>query len=100
VSGIAAQRVAEKLCDLSRGRQVLCVTHLPQIAAMADTHFGISKSERGGRTVTSVEELDGDGRELELSRLIGGERVTETTRKAAREQLDAASEYKRRIGGR
>ncbi|MDR2357265.1 MAG: DNA repair protein RecN [Oscillospiraceae bacterium] len=98
VSGIAAQRVAEKLCDLSRGRQVLCVTHLPQIAAMADTHFGISKRESGGRTVTSVEKLDGDGRELELSRLIGGERVTDTTRRAAREQLDAASEYKRRNG--
>ncbi|MDR1589405.1 MAG: DNA repair protein RecN [Oscillospiraceae bacterium] len=95
VSGIAAQRVAEKLCDLSRGRQVLCVTHLPQIAAMADTHFAVTKSESGGRAVTSVTELDGDGRELELSRLIGGERVTDATRKAAREQLDAASEYKR-----
>jgi DNA repair protein RecN (Recombination protein N) len=97
VSGVAAQRVAEKLCDLASRRQVLCVTHLPQIAAMADAHFAISKSERGGRTVTSVTKLDEHGRVLELSRLIGGENVTDTTMKAAREQLRTASRYKKSI---
>ncbi|MDR0838574.1 MAG: DNA repair protein RecN [Oscillospiraceae bacterium] len=94
VSGVAAQRVGEKLSDLARGRQVLCVTHLPQIAAMADTHFGITKSEEGGRTVTDIENLDLDKRVLELSRLTGGENVTETVKNAAREQLAAAQKYK------
>jgi DNA repair protein RecN (Recombination protein N) len=96
VSGVAAQRVAEKLRDLARSRQVLCVTHLPQIAAMADTHFSVSKSEREGRTITAVDKLDEHGRALELSRLIGGENVTEATMRAAREQLDAARAYKER----
>ncbi|MDR2665543.1 MAG: DNA repair protein RecN, partial [Oscillospiraceae bacterium] len=95
VSGVAAQRVAEKLSDLAARRQVLCVTHLSQIAAMADAHFAISKSERDGRTVTSIEKLDERGRILELSRLIGGENVTDTTMKAAREQLRTASRYKK-----
>ena len=58
VSGIAAQRVGEKLADLSKAKQVLCVTHLPQIAAMADSHYVIKKSESGGRTYTSVTKLD------------------------------------------
>ena len=94
VSGIAAQRVGEKLSDLSHGRQVLCVTHLPQLAAMADTHFGIRKTESDGRTTTNITTLDGDGRVLEISRLTGGENVTETTKNAAREQLAAADSYK------
>jgi DNA repair protein RecN (Recombination protein N) len=66
---------------------------------MADAHFEISKSERGGRTVTTVRELDGDGRALEISRLIGGENITETTKKAAREQLAASRAYKSRTAG-
>ena len=94
VSGIAAQRVGEKLSDLSRGRQVLCVTHLSQIATMADTHFEISKSESDGRTLTHIEQLDGDGRVMEISRLTGGDNVTETTKRAATEQLSAAEMYK------
>jgi len=97
VSGVAAQRVGEKLSDLSRGRQVLCVTHLPQLAAMADTHFGIRKSESDGRTTTSIEPLDGDGRVLEISRLTGGDNVTETTKNAAREQIAAAEGYKNKV---
>ena len=96
VSGIAAQRVGEKLSDLSRGRQVLCVTHLPQIAAMADTHFEIAKSESAGRTLTHITQLDGDGRVLEISRLTGGDNITETTKLAATEQLKAANNYKYR----
>ena len=94
VSGIAAQRVAEKLSDLAAEKQVLCVTHLPQIAAMADGHFEISKSVRDGRTYTRVEPLDMDGRRRELARLIGGENVTETTLASASELIAAADGYK------
>lgn len=97
VSGIAAQRVAEKLAELSREKQVLCVTHLPQIAAMADVHFRIEKSERDGRTFTEVIRLDEEGRAMELARLHGGDNVTENTLKAAREQLQAAEEYKEKL---
>jgi len=87
VSGRAAQKVAEKLRAVSVGKQVLCVTHLPQIAAMADAHFLISKAEQGGRTYTSVTPLDMDGRRDEISRLIGGARITDNTRKSAEEML-------------
>ena len=95
VSGIAAQRVAEKLASIAGGKQVICVTHLPQIAAMADTHFSISKAERGGRTYTEVAELDREGRKAELARLTGGDNVTETALRAAEEQLNAAEKFKR-----
>lgn len=99
VSGIAAQRVGEKLAELSRRKQVLCVTHLPQIAAMADTHFRIEKAERDGRTFTSVTELDGEGRARELARLHGGENITENTLISATEQLEAAGRFKQSLGG-
>jgi len=94
VSGIAAQRVGEKLALLSRWKQVLCVTHLPQIAAMADTHFVIEKTERDGSTFTRVLPLDRQGRIGELARLHGGENITERTRSSAAEQLEAASAFK------
>jgi DNA repair protein RecN (Recombination protein N) len=94
VSGIAAQRVGEKLSSLADARQVLVVTHLPQIAAMADRHFAISKAEDGGRTRTSIRALDRESRVLEISRLTGGDNITETTKKSAAEQLDAAEAYK------
>ena len=87
VSGRAAQKVAEKLHTVSIGKQVLCVTHLPQIAAMADTHFLISKAESGGRTYTSVTPLDLEGRKSEIARLIGGAKITENTMKSAEEML-------------
>jgi len=96
VSGIAAQRVGEKLANLSRHKQVFCVTHLPQIAAMADTHFLIEKAASGGRTRTSVTELDREGRISEIARLHGGDNITETTRSSAAEQLDAAESWKNR----
>ena len=95
VSGIAAQRVAEKLFTVSHGKQVLCVTHLPQIAAMADSHYQIFKSERGGRTYTEVTPLDREGRRQELARLHGGDHVTLTTLASAEEQLAAAEQFKR-----
>ena len=95
VSGIAAQRVGEKLAVLSREKQVICVTHLPQIAAMADVHFSVDKEERNGRTYTLVRDLDRDGRLRELARLHGGANVTETTLQSAAEQYAAAESYKK-----
>jgi len=97
VSGIAAQRVGEKLAELAKNRQVLCVTHLPQIAVMADTHFSISKSVRDGRTYTDVNELDFEGRKQELARLSGGENITATTLSSAEEQLAAAEKFKKGV---
>lgn len=87
VSGRAAQRVAEKLRNVAINKQVLCVTHLPQLAALADTHLLISKEERDGRTYTSVLPLDKKGRTYELARMIGGATITETTLKSAQEML-------------
>lgn len=87
VSGRAAQKVAEKLHSVSQGKQVLVVTHLPQIAAMADTHFLISKAEKDGRTYTSVTPLTLEGRKEEIARLIGGAKITDNTLKSAEEML-------------
>ena len=94
VSGVAAQRVGEKMSDLSRGKQVLCITHLPQIAALADSHDKIEKAEKDGKTFTVVKELDRQGRRMELARLYGGDVITETTLAGAEEQLAAADKYK------
>lgn len=96
VSGIAAQRVGEKLYSVSKGKQVMCVTHLPQIAAMADSHYVIAKQERDGRTYTNVSRLDDDGRRRELARLHGGDVITATTIASAKEQLEAAEAFKRK----
>ena len=87
ISGRAAQKVAAKLQTVSKGKQVFCVTHLPQIAAMADTHLLIAKAVRDGRTYTSVEALDKEGRVSELARIIGGATITENTRKSAEDML-------------
>ncbi len=87
VSGRAAQKVAEKLRSVAKNKQVLCVTHLPQLAALADTHLLIAKAERSGRTYTTVEPLDKAGRTKELARIIGGTSITETTLKSAEEML-------------
>lgn len=87
VSGRAAQKVAEKLRSVASHKQVLCVTHLPQLAALADTHLLIAKSEREGRTYTSVTPLDFEGRKRELARIIGGTNITETTLRSAEEML-------------
>ena len=89
VSGRAAQKVAEKLRSVAASKQVLCVTHLPQIAALANTHLLIAKSERDGRTYTSVTPLNIEGRKAELARIIGGTNITETTLKSAEEMLNA-----------
>ena len=87
VSGRAAQKVAEKLRSVAAHKQVLCVTHLPQLAALANTHLLIAKGERDGRTYTTVTPLDIEGRKRELARIIGGTNITETTLKSAEEML-------------
>ena len=87
VSGRAAQKVAEKLRSVARNKQVLCVTHLPQLAALASTHLLIAKEERQGRTYTTVTPLDLEGRKRELARIIGGAQITENTLKSAEEML-------------
>ncbi len=97
VSGIAAQRVGEKLASLALDRQVLCVTHLPQLAALADVQFSIVKQQTEGSTYTLVTRLDGEGRKRELARLIGGETVTETTLSSASELIGAADRYKEKL---
>ena len=97
VSGRAAQKVAEKLAQVSRRKQVLCVTHLPQLAAMADTHFSVSKGERDGRTFTRVVDMDREQRKAELARITGGSRVTEALLESAGELLDAAETYRASI---
>ena len=97
VSGVAASRVGEKLSGIGRKRQVLCVSHLPQIAAMADSQYLISKREYKGRTYTTVTELDRKGRQLELARLIAGDTVTELTIASAEQLLSDADDRRQHI---
>lgn len=97
VSGRAAQRVAEKLAKLSRARQVLCVTHLPQLTAMADVHFGVEKGEENGRTLTRVRLLDRAARRAEIARMSGGDHPSETMLTGAEELLSAAESFKSKL---
>lgn len=99
IGGRVADVVGMHLQQLGERFQVLCVTHLPQIAARAGTHFRIEKRIRGGRTVTSVERLGTDGRVAELARMMGGAAATETVRAGARELLAAAAGRKAKAKG-
>lgn len=94
VSGRAAQKISEKICRLSRAKQVLCITHLAQIASMGDRQYLIEKSVDGEHTSTSVRLLSRDERLNELSRIIGGVSVTDTTLKAADDMLSQAEKLK------
>ena len=94
VSGRAASKVARKLFQVSRGKQVLCVTHLPQIAAMGDVHFSVEKGELDGRTYTRVDRLDRPRRREELARLSGGD-ITAVMLDGAEELLAAAENFKK-----
>ena len=98
VSGRAAQKVAQKMAQISQRKQVLCVTHLPQIAAMADTHFSVEKAEREGRTYTQVSCLDREARCGELARLTGGQLMSEAILRGADELLTQAELYRRELG--
>jgi DNA repair protein RecN (Recombination protein N) len=90
IGGAVAQAVGERLRRLSRHRQVICVTHLPMIAALAAHHLRVTKHVTGGRTVARVDPVDGEARVAELARMLAGERVTDTTRRQARELLGDA----------
>jgi DNA repair protein RecN (Recombination protein N) len=87
IGGRAAEAVGKKLKSLSRANQVLCVTHLPQIATFADHHYLIEKKTAGGRTRTSVRLIAGDERTEEVARMLSGAKLTETSRKHAEQMI-------------
>jgi DNA repair protein RecN (Recombination protein N) len=89
IGGRAAEAVGKKLKQLSRTKQVLCITHLPQIASFADQHYLIEKRESAGRTKTSVRPLDGEERTREIARMVSGAKVTEASLKHAEQMLKA-----------
>ena len=91
VSGRAAQKIGIKLREISRGRQVICVTHLAQIAIAGDDHILIEKHSEGDRTSTEIKRLDFEGRKLEIARILGGDNITETVLRDAEEQLLSAN---------
>ncbi len=95
-SGRAAQKIAEKICMLAKEHQILCITHLAQIASMADTHFLIEKNSDDMHTKTTVTPLDDADRKQELARIIGGVKITDLTLQAAQEMLDMADSLKER----
>ena len=95
VSGRAAQKVAQKMASVARHKQVLCVTHLPQIAAMADYHLAVEKKEDKGRTFTYVTRLDFEDRKKELARLTSGNTITASAMESASELLGDAEKFKR-----
>jgi len=97
ISGRTAQKVSESLFKLSRGHQLIIITHLPQIAAMADEHFSIEKRHSEGRTRTEITALNRDEMIKELARLLSGESITDTVIKNAGEMKDLADKKK---GGR
>ena len=94
ISGRTAQKVSEKLSYIAGSHQVICITHLPQIAAMADAHFEISKSAINGSTLTTIRLLDRQASVEELARLLGGAEITDTVRKNAAEMKDLADRTK------
>ena len=94
ISGQTAWKVSEKLGNLAKDHQILCITHLPQIAAMEDSHYRIEKHVEGERTVTSITRLDEDASLKELGRLLGGAKITEATLTNAREMKRMAKAAK------
>jgi DNA repair protein RecN (Recombination protein N) len=89
IGGRAAEAVGKKLKQLARTNQVLCVTHLPQIATFGDHHYVIEKKEAGGRTRTSVHAVTGNERTEEVARMLSGAKLTETSRKHAEQMIKA-----------
>ena len=90
IGGSAAEAVGQKLKTLARGQQVLCITHLPQIAAFADQHFLIAKQEQSGRTRTNIQQLSSEQRQQEIARMLSGAQVTETSLKHAEQMLKSS----------
>lgn len=96
ISGQTAWKVAQKLGRLSADHQILCITHLPQIVSMEEKHFLIEKTAENGRTTTHIRALDEEESSRELARMMGGERITETTLQSAREMKEMAREARQR----
>lgn len=94
ISGRTAQKVSEKLSYIAKSHQVICITHLPQIAAMADTHFEICKAASEGSTATSIRRLDREQTVEELARLLGGAKITDAVIQNAREMKELADKTK------
>ena len=94
ISGRTAQKVSEKMRVIGKKRQVICITHLAQIAAMADTHFAIEKSAAGGKTKTRIWELDEKESIQELARILGGAEITDTVIQSAVEMKKLAKTVK------
>ena len=94
ISGRTAQMAAEKMARVARHHQVLCITHLPQIAAMADTHYGITKELTDQEAITNIEALSREESVDELARLIGGASITDNTRASAAEMKEMCDRYK------
>lgn len=94
VSGRVAQAIAEKIYSISNSSQVLCISHLPQVASMADTHLYISKEVKDNRTITKVRELSNEEKAEEISRMISGAEITKATKDHAKELLEIASKWK------
>ena len=90
VGGAVAEAIGRKIADVAKHHQVLCITHLPQIAAFADVHFAVEKREEAGRTVSEVRRVDGKARVEEIARMLGGATITKATRAAADEMITAA----------
>lgn len=97
ISGRTAQMVAEKMSAIARDRQVLAITHLPQIAAMADTHYAITKELSDSAAITKIEALSEEESVLELARLIGGEKITENTLKSSREMKEMCRQKRKNV---
>lgn len=97
VSGKTAQKIGEKLYRMTNSAQVICITHLAQIASLADKHFLIEKSSENGRTRTQITPIDGGGRVNEIARIIGGEVITDLTKENAKEQLLLAGDIKKKL---
>ena len=93
ISGKTSRKVGIKLREISRGTQVVCVTHSAQIASLATAHYFIEKSEEGGRVQTSVRELDYEGRVQEIARILGGIEISDIQRSAAREMIEEVESY-------
>ena len=94
ISGRTAQKVSEKMAVIGKCHQVLCITHLPQIAAMADTHFEIEKHQKGTETITEFHPLEGDDSVRELARLLGGAELTQAVFENAKEMKELARVHK------
>ncbi|MDE7210650.1 MAG: DNA repair protein RecN, partial [Lachnospiraceae bacterium] len=100
VSGRTAQMVSEKMAGLAMSRQLLCITHLPQIAAMADTHFIIEKTTDGQKTRTDIRKLTQDGEISEIARMLGGVEITDTVLESAAEMKAMAGKKKKEVFAR